>query len=106
MQRFKLTIGAVLVAHMAFSTQLNAEGGAILFKSNCVVCHAADGSGNTSPGKALNIKDLRSAEVQKMSDADLTGSISKGKNKMPAFGQKLNPDQLQELVNYIRTLKK
>lgn len=77
-----------------------------LFKSKCVMCHGEDGSGSTPSGKALKAKDLRSDEVQKNSDAELTDVITKGRNKMPAFGQKLNPDQIQQLVAYIRHLSK
>jgi cytochrome c6 len=79
---------------------------AAVFKSKCVMCHGEDGSGNTPSGKALKAKDLRSDEVQKNSDAELTEVITKGRNKMPAFGQKLKPDQIQQLVAYIRHLGK
>jgi mono/diheme cytochrome c family protein len=79
---------------------------ASLFKSKCVLCHAEDGSGNSPSGKALKAKDLRSDDTQKKSDADLTQTISAGRNKMPPFGQKLKPDQIQQLVAYIRHLPK
>jgi mono/diheme cytochrome c family protein len=49
---------------------------------------------------------LRGAEVQKMSDADLTNVITNGRDKMPAFGKSLKADDIQGLVVYIRTLKK
>jgi cytochrome c6 len=77
-----------------------------LFSSNCTVCHAGDGSGSSSTGKALKARDLRSDEVQKQSDAELSEVISKGKGKMPAFGSKLAPDDIKSLVAYIRQLAK
>jgi len=80
--------------------------GASLFKANCVLCHAADGSGNTTAGKALKAKDLRSDEVQKQSDAALVETVTNGKGKMPAFGNRLQPDEVKSLVGYVRTLKK
>jgi mono/diheme cytochrome c family protein len=43
--------------------------------------------------------------VQKQSDAELTDTITKGKDKMPPFGEKLKPEEIKELVAYIRTLK-
>ena len=52
------------------------------------------------------MRDLGSADVQKQSDADLTGIITKGKGKMPAYDGKLSADQITDLVKYIRTLKK
>jgi cytochrome c6 len=77
-----------------------------VFKTNCVLCHAANGSGDSPAGKAMSAKDLRSAEVQKQSDADLATTITKGRGKMPAFGQKLAPDVITSLVAYIRQLPK
>lgn len=79
---------------------------ASLFKSKCAMCHAEDGSGNSPSGKALKAKDLRSPETQSKSEAELTDVVTRGRNKMPAFGQKLKPDQIQELVAYIRKLGK
>ncbi len=79
---------------------------AALFKSKCALCHGEDGSGNTPSGKALKAKDLRSEETQKKSDAELAEVITKGRNKMPAFGQKLKPEQIQQLVAYIHHLGK
>jgi len=76
------------------------------FKANCVLCHSADGSGSSPTGKALKAKDLRSDEVQKKSDAELTETITKGKAKMPAFGSKFSPDMIKSLVAYIRAMAK
>ncbi len=77
-----------------------------VYKTNCVLCHAADGSGNSTSGKALGAKDLASSEVQKKSDAELTEVITKGKGKMPAFGAKLKPEEIKQLVAYIRAIPK
>lgn len=76
------------------------------FSANCTLCHGADGSGNTPTGKALKAKDLSSAEVQKETDATLAGIITKGQEKMPAFGSKFSPDLIKSLVAYIRKLPK
>jgi mono/diheme cytochrome c family protein len=75
-----------------------------IFKANCALCHGADGSGNTGLGKSLHAPDLRSDETQKQTDAALTEVITKGHDKMPAFGAKLKPDDITKLVAYIRTL--
>jgi mono/diheme cytochrome c family protein len=40
-----------------------------------------------------------------MSDADLSKIISEGKSPMPAY-KTLTPDQVKDLVSYIRSLKK
>jgi mono/diheme cytochrome c family protein len=98
---------ALFCVVLALSSYVWAEGvAAPLYKANCVVCHAADGSGNSPSGKALKAKDLRSDEVQKKSDAELADGIAKGQGKMPAFGKKLKPEQIQQLVSYVRQLAK
>ena len=99
-----ILIGAVTLAYPAF---LRGQGDvAKIYKTNCVLCHAADGSGSSASGKALKAKDLRSDEVQKQTDAQLTDIITQGKGKMPAFGKKLKPEDIQQLVAFIRALPK
>jgi cytochrome c6 len=78
---------------------------AATYKAKCASCHGADGSGSTAAGKALKARDLRSAEVQKQSDAQLYEIIAKGKGKMPAFEKTLGADSCKALVAYVRTLK-
>jgi cytochrome c6 len=79
--------------------------GAATYKTKCAVCHGPDGKGDTSIGKTNKIRDLGSADVQKQSDAELTTTIADGKGKMPAYGKSLKPDQVKELVAFIRSLK-
>ena len=74
------------------------------FQDEVSVCHGADGKGDTAVGKADNVRDLGSADVQKQSDADLSAVITNGKDKMPAYGKSLKPDQVKDLVAYIRSL--
>jgi cytochrome c6 len=81
-------------------------GGEALYKSKCAGCHGADGQGQTAVGKANNIRDLGSADVQAQSDDAIAGIISGGKGKMPAYGKSLKADQIKDLVAYLRTLKK
>lgn len=104
---FKMFLVVVAFA-MTFSTwSLAADSGAAdLFKSKCAACHGADGKADTTMGKKLNMKDLGSAEVQGMSDADLENIITKGKDKMPAYDGKLSKDEIDSLVKHIRTFKK
>lgn len=80
--------------------------GAADFKVRCAPCHGSTGAGDTKLGQNLHVRDLRSAEVQQQSDADLNGIIAKGKGTMPAYNGKLSGDQIKNLVKYIRTLKK
>jgi len=110
MRRFFLPIAtgiAICFSALAFPSCLKADGDvAKVYKTNCVLCHAADGSGTSPSGKAMKAKDLRSAEVQGKTDAELEEFITKGQGKMPAFGKKLSPDTIKALVAYIRALPK
>jgi mono/diheme cytochrome c family protein len=79
------------------------SAGANVYKAKCLTCHAKDGSGNTPVGKSLQSADLRSPDVQKKSDAELTGSISEGKGNMPAFKTLLGEDEIHAVLGYVRT---
>jgi cytochrome c6 len=81
-------------------------GGEALYKSKCVACHGADGKGETAVGKANKVRELGSADVQKQSDEDIAEIISKGKGKMPAYSKSLKPEQIKDLVAFVRSLKK
>lgn len=76
------------------------------YKAKCAACHAADGSGKTVQGKQLKVRDVRSPEVQKMSDEKMLEVILKGKGKMPAYEQMLGKKMCGEMVTYMRDLAK
>lgn len=99
-----VAVAAGLLAFPGISRADDASAG--LFKTKCAGCHGADGKGETTMGKAMKLRDMASADVQKQSDADLTTIITTGKNKMPAYGKSLSGDQIKGLVGYIRSLKK
>jgi len=92
-----------IFAGLMTAAQAQADGERI-YKANCALCHGADGAANTGVGKSLHATDLRSEETQKQSDAALAEVIAKGRGKMPAFGAKLKPDDITQVVAYIRTL--
>ena len=75
------------------------------YKAKCAMCHGADGKGQTLTGKSMKAKDFASEDVQKMSDADLSDAITKGKAPMPAI-KSLTADQVKDLVSYVRAFGK
>lgn len=101
----RLLLAAAIVCLLSAAAHAQDQG-ATLFQSNCQMCHGADGKGSTPIGQALKVVNLHSPDVVKMSDAELASVISKGKKSMPAFGSRLTPPQIEELVAYIRTLQK
>lgn len=78
--------------------------GADTFKAKCATCHGPDGSGNTAMGQRLKVRDLRSPDVQKQTDDELTAIITKGKPPMPAYGKTLTPADIHQLVAYLRSI--
>lgn len=104
----KISCAACLIAALALfcTTATKADDAAGTFKTKCAICHSPDGSGSGPTGKAMNVPDLRSADVQKLSDADLDGAITNGKNKMPPYKDKLSAADIKGLVAFIRSLKK
>jgi mono/diheme cytochrome c family protein len=88
------------------ATVASADDGGALFKAKCASCHSADGSGGNPMGQKLGVRDLRSADVQNQSDAQLSAIIANGKKKMPGFGKSLSADQIKQLVAFIRSLRK
>jgi cytochrome c6 len=93
-------IAAIFVLPVPAQAQNASEA---VYKSKCAACHGPDGSGSAM-GKKLGVHDFQTADVQKMSDAELAGIIADGKNKMPAYGKSLKAEDIKGLVAYIRSL--
>ncbi len=74
------------------------------FKAKCAGCHGPDGSGGNAMGVAMKVRDLRSADVQKQSDAELTGIVTNGRAPMPAYGKTLTAADIQGVVAHLRSI--
>jgi cytochrome c6 len=114
MKRFKW---AIIIVSLMLATLMALPGapgivdaseadGAAIYKAKCASCHGADGKGETAVGKTMKVRDLGSAEVQAMSDAELTEITAKGKGKMPGYEKSIGADGVTAVVAYIRTLKR
>ena len=94
----------------------NAPPGQRLYAQRCAVCHGPDGRGNgpAAPSLIPRPRDLTLGQFkytstppgQPPSDADLLGVLANGlqASAMPAFGDLLSPDDLPQLVSYIKGL--
>ena len=99
------TIATALAVVLALPLSMHGQNASeTIFKSKCAACHGADGTGSAM-GKKMGAHDFTTADVQKTSDAELTDTITNGKNKMPKYGS-LKPEEIKGLVAHIRTLKK
>jgi len=104
----KMKFAAIIIAGIlvvSLSAPVFAEDAAALYKRKCAACHGPDGRGDTAAGRKLGVKDFHSAEVAKMTDAQLIEITTKGKEKMPGYDRKLTDDQIKELVKFIRSLR-
>lgn len=74
------------------------------FKKNCSVCHGEDGSGGlkTLEGKKLKVPSFREGHTLKHSDEDFVKQITNGGDGMPKFQDKLTPQEINDLVRFIR----
>ncbi len=74
------------------------------FKKNCSECHSEDGTGGlkTVDGKKLKVPNLREGHALHHPDDDFIKQITKGGDGMSAFKDKLTPEQMTDLVKFIR----
>ena len=87
--------------------------GAALYKRQCVMCHGATGMGDGPAAKNLKGKLPAlsdKAVMSKLTDAQIHEAITAGKKtevgNMPALGKRLTPEEITDVVNYVRTLAK
>jgi mono/diheme cytochrome c family protein len=79
-----------------------------VYKAKCAGCHGADGKGSAA-GLKMGAKAFSSAEVQKMSDAEIVDYIENGgpqKKATHAFATRgVDAGQAAKLAPYIKSLK-
>ena len=75
-----------------------------IFVSKCESCHGAQAEGGTVKVDALKLKvpSLRAGRTLKQSDEDFTKQIRNGGDGMPAFKDKLTPQEIEDLIKFIR----
>ena len=78
-----------------------------VYLNKCSVCHGEDGKGQTAKGKKLKIKDIRAPEVQKLTPAQWTETILKGKGQdLDGYEKELGAEMAGKLAAYMRDLSK
>jgi len=92
-----------------FSQTAFADDANDLFLKTCASCHGRDGKAQTPAAKKLGVKDLSQSTL---TDAQIVQQITEGKqagqdsSKMPAFNEKLTPEEIQSLVPVVKTFRK
>ena len=75
------------------------------FDKNCKGCHGETGTGGPvklEDGTKLKVPSLREGHALHHPDSDFVKQITKGGDGMPAFRDKLKPDQINDLIRFIR----
>jgi mono/diheme cytochrome c family protein len=82
--------------------------GQTLYTKNCASCHGKAGLGDGVKARSLKTfpGDFSKADFQKQTDGDLFFKTKMGRDEMPKYEGKLTDDDIWNMVNYMRTLKK
>jgi mono/diheme cytochrome c family protein len=74
------------------------------FQKNCQLCHGEKGQGGpvTVEGRQLKVPSLREGHALNHTDDQFVKQISEGDDEMPPFKGKLSPEEINELVAFIR----
>lgn len=85
----------------------DAEKGKELYMKRCKSCHAEDGAGTPAMQKKFGEKllPLGGKEVQAMKDAEIAKKFNEAVNHK-ALIKSLQPGDLDDVIAFIRTLKK
>jgi mono/diheme cytochrome c family protein len=75
------------------------------YNKECKSCHGEKGQGGPvklEDGTKLKVPTLCEGHALRHTDADFVKQIAKGGDGMPAFADKLKPEQINECVRFIR----
>lgn len=100
MKRLVLLIVSLLFAFMVSTSAMAAdiEHGEQIFTANCAACHAG-GNNVIMPEKTLKKETLEEYGMKSI-DA-ITYQVNNGKNAMPAFGERLSSEDIEDVANYV-----
>ena len=76
-----------------------------IFAKNCQNCHGASGQGGPvklDDGTKLKVPSLREGHALRHPDSDFVKQINKGGDGMPAFADKLKPQEVDDLIKFVR----
>ncbi|MBI1940467.1 MAG: cytochrome c [Acidobacteria bacterium] len=88
------------------ASQPTLDEGLKVFKKNCILCHFPDKADKKmGPGlKGLfSLKELPESH-KPVDEETIRDQIMNGTKKMPGFAKKLSPEQIDNLIAYLKTL--
>ena len=75
------------------------------YEKNCKSCHGPTGQGGPvklDDGTKLKVPTLCEGHALRHPDSDYLKQITKGGDGMPAFAEKLKPEEMNDLIKFIR----
>jgi mono/diheme cytochrome c family protein len=106
---FKIPPEAVSLANPVRPTAESLSHAKKIYGYECALCHGEDGAGAGDISKNMKAKmpDFRDPTALKgRTDGELMYIIKNGKGEMDGEGQRVKPDDLWNLVNYVRSFAK
>jgi mono/diheme cytochrome c family protein len=84
------------------------QAGQALYIKTCAACHGKTGLGDGPKAKSLKTApgDFLKAESQNQTDGEHFYKTKTGRGDMPKYEGKMTDDDIWNVVNYIRSLKK
>jgi mono/diheme cytochrome c family protein len=76
-----------------------------IYVKDCQNCHGVDGVGGPvklEDGKTLKVPSFRAGHALRHTDSDFRRQVMEGGDGMPAFKDRLSPQQADELIRLIR----
>ncbi len=90
--------GALAFAPVVLAADLDA--GAQVFAGNCAACHAG-GNNVIQNEKTLRKEALESYLEGGFKESSIVYQVTNGKNAMPAFGGRLDDDEINNVAAYV-----
>ncbi|HEU5452792.1 MAG TPA: cytochrome c [Terriglobales bacterium] len=84
---------------------VDAQRGKQIFDAGCAVCHYADRAATkVGPGLQGLFRSAKLPNGQKVSEKTVRDWIRNGDQKMPPFRKALTPEQIDDVVGFLKTL--
>ncbi len=90
------------------TSDASTKAGLALYSKTCAACHGKTGLGDGPKAKSLKTTptNFTKAESQAQTDGEHFYKTKTGRGDMPKYEGKLSDDDIWNIVNYLRTLKK
>lgn len=98
-----VTLLVALVLAVALPVLAEGPDGKALYESKCAMCHGKDGVAKSTAKGAGNLND---PAWQKNNPPEAVAKvIAEGKGKMPKYAEKLKPEEIKAVADYVKSMK-